>query len=73
MSDALKDANQKLEEIQKANQAQETSAAAQQSDNVAHALAGAGGGLLSMALTYVGGGVPLTTYGSRVDAALATH
>lgn len=25
---------------------------AQQSDNVAHALAGAGGGLLSMALTY---------------------
>lgn len=28
-----------------------TSAAAQQSDNVAHALAGAGGGLLSMALT----------------------
>jgi adenine nucleotide transporter 17 len=26
--------------------------AAQQSDNVAHALAGAGGGLLSMALTY---------------------
>jgi adenine nucleotide transporter 17 len=27
-------------------------AAAQQSDNVAHALAGAGGGLLSMALTY---------------------
>jgi hypothetical protein len=30
-----------------------TSTAAQQSDNVAHALAGAGGGLLSMALTYV--------------------
>ena len=29
------------------------SAAAQQSDNVAHALAGAGGGLLSMALTSV--------------------
>ncbi len=27
--------------------------AAQQSDNVAHALAGAGGGLLSMALTFV--------------------
>jgi solute carrier family 25 (peroxisomal adenine nucleotide transporter), member 17 len=27
-------------------------AAVQQSDNVAHALAGAGGGLLSMALTY---------------------
>jgi adenine nucleotide transporter 17 len=32
-----------------------TSTAAQQSDNVAHALAGAGGGLLSMALTYVSG------------------
>jgi adenine nucleotide transporter 17 len=30
-----------------------TSTAAQQSDNVAHAVAGAGGGLLSMALTYV--------------------
>lgn len=29
------------------------STAAQQSDNVAHALAGAGGGLFSMALTYV--------------------
>lgn len=29
-----------------------TTTAAQQSDNVAHALAGAGGGLLSMALTY---------------------
>jgi len=28
------------------------STTAQQSDNVAHALAGAGGGLLSMALTY---------------------
>jgi adenine nucleotide transporter 17 len=27
--------------------------AAQQSDNVAHALAGAGGGILSTALTYV--------------------
>ena len=51
MSDALKEANQKLETIQKANQAQEASTAAQQSDNVAHAMAGAGGGLLSMALT----------------------
>lgn len=28
------------------------SSTAQQSDNIAHALAGAGGGLLSMALTY---------------------
>ena len=51
MSDALKDANQRLEDIQKANQAQEAAQATQQSDNVAHALAGAGGGLLSMALT----------------------
>ncbi len=30
-----------------------SSTAAQQSDNIAHALAGAGGGLLSMTLTYV--------------------
>lgn len=29
------------------------SAAVQQSDNIAHALAGAGGGVLSMVLTYV--------------------
>ena len=28
------------------------SAAVQQSDNIAHALAGAGGGILSMVLTY---------------------
>ena len=34
--------------------------AAQQSDNVAHALAGAGGGLLAMALTY-----PLVTLSTR--------
>lgn len=53
MSDALKEANQKLEGIQKANQTQDATAAAQQSDNVAHALAGAGGGLVSMALTWV--------------------
>ncbi|KAF1951956.1 peroxisomal membrane protein-like protein [Byssothecium circinans] len=39
-----------------------TSAAAQQSDNVAHALAGAGGGLLSMALTY-----PLITLSTRAQ------
>ncbi|KAF2744474.1 peroxisomal membrane protein PMP47B [Sporormia fimetaria CBS 119925] len=38
------------------------SAAAQQSDNVAHALAGAGGGLLSMALTY-----PLITLSTRAQ------
>lgn len=29
------------------------STAVQQSDNIAHALAGAGGGILSMVLTYV--------------------
>lgn len=34
-------------------QAKAQEVAAQQSDNVAHALAGAGGGLLSMALTLV--------------------
>ncbi|EOA88643.1 hypothetical protein ACJQWK_02046 [Exserohilum turcicum] len=38
------------------------SAAAPQSDNVAHALAGAGGGLLSMALTY-----PLITLSTRAQ------
>ena len=30
-----------------------STAAAQQGDNIAHALAGAGGGLLSMTLTYI--------------------
>ncbi|KAF2146044.1 uncharacterized protein K452DRAFT_263550 [Aplosporella prunicola CBS 121167] len=39
-----------------------STAAAQQSDNVAHALAGAGGGLLSMALTY-----PLITLSTRAQ------
>ena len=39
-----------------------TAAASQQSDNVAHALAGAGGGLLSMALTY-----PLITLSTRAQ------
>ncbi|KAL0258668.1 hypothetical protein SLS55_006167 [Diplodia seriata] len=39
-----------------------TVSAAQQSDNVAHALAGAGGGLLSMALTY-----PLITLSTRAQ------
>jgi hypothetical protein len=38
------------------------STAAQQSDNVAHALSGAGGGLLSMALTY-----PLITLSTRAQ------
>ncbi|OJJ44854.1 hypothetical protein ASPZODRAFT_134253 [Penicilliopsis zonata CBS 506.65] len=37
-------------------------AAAQQSDNIAHALAGAGGGILSMALTY-----PLVTLSTRAQ------
>ncbi len=53
MSDALKDANQKLLDIQNAHMSTESTAGGQQSDNVAHALAGAGGGLLSMALTYL--------------------
>ncbi|PNS20481.1 hypothetical protein CAC42_5931 [Sphaceloma murrayae] len=44
-----------------AEQSSATSAA-QQSDNVAHALAGAGGGLLSMALTY-----PLITLSTRAQ------
>lgn len=51
MSDTLKEANQKLETIQKSHSKAETTESAQQSDNVAHALSGAGGGLLSMALT----------------------
>jgi len=51
MSDATsREAQQKLLE---STSAMPTSTGAQQSDNVAHALAGAGGGLLSMALTYV--------------------
>ncbi|KAK3044195.1 hypothetical protein LTS18_001919, partial [Coniosporium uncinatum] len=40
-----------VQESQKAASSTQTSTAEQQSDNVAHALAGAGGGLLSMALT----------------------
>lgn len=48
------DAGQKLQTIgEETKKVAETSPAVQQSDNVAHALAGAGGGLLSMALTYV--------------------
>ncbi|CZS99858.1 hypothetical protein WAI453_003512 [Rhynchosporium graminicola] len=39
-----------------------SSTAAQQSDNVAHALSGAGGGILSMALTY-----PLVTLSTRAQ------
>ncbi|KAF3402701.1 Peroxisomal membrane protein PMP47B [Talaromyces pinophilus] len=48
-----------LEEQKKALAA---SAAAQQSDNIAHALAGAGGGILSMVLTY-----PLITLSTRAQ------
>lgn len=73
MSDALKNANQKLVDIQLAqkhaenptsasNSSVATSTASQQSDNVAHALAGAGGGLLSMAITY-----PLVTLSTRAQ------
>jgi len=51
MSDTTKEANQRLLDIQKAQQNLDTSTATQQSDNVAHALSGAGGGLLAMALT----------------------
>lgn len=62
MSDALKDANQRLETIQKSHVQSDSNATAQQSDNVAHALSGAGGGLLSMALTY-----PLITLSTRAQ------
>lgn len=47
---------------QKASTSPAQGQAAQQSDNVAHALAGAGGGLLSMALTY-----PLITLSTRAQ------
>jgi len=53
MSDALKEANQKLLDIQLGKARADPSTVAQQSDNVAHALSGAGGGLLAMALTFV--------------------
>ncbi|KAK7187194.1 hypothetical protein DPSP01_003987 [Paraphaeosphaeria sporulosa] len=59
MSGAQKTAQEKLAE---STQSVPTSTAAQQSDNVAHALAGAGGGLLSMALTY-----PLITLSTRAQ------
>lgn len=39
--------------VEKKTRSVATSAAAQQSDNIAHALAGAGGGIISMVLTYV--------------------
>ncbi|KAF2797296.1 mitochondrial carrier [Melanomma pulvis-pyrius CBS 109.77] len=59
MSQASSTAQEKLAE---STQSVPTSTAAQQSDNVAHALAGAGGGLLSMALTY-----PLITLSTRAQ------
>ncbi|KAF1970185.1 mitochondrial carrier [Bimuria novae-zelandiae CBS 107.79] len=59
MADTRRTAQEKLAE---STQTVPTSSAAQQSDNVAHALAGAGGGLLSMALTY-----PLITLSTRAQ------
>ncbi|KAF2023726.1 mitochondrial carrier [Setomelanomma holmii] len=59
MSQTQEKAQEKLAE---STAAVPQSTAAQQSDNVAHALAGAGGGLLSMALTY-----PLITLSTRAQ------
>jgi hypothetical protein len=51
-----------------------TSTVAQQSDNVAHALAGAGGGLLSMALTYAPQSIAMmTTNNKQLPAHNALH
>lgn len=50
------------QEIASSTSTTPSSTAAQQSDNVVHALAGAGGGLLSMALTY-----PLITLSTRAQ------
>lgn len=63
MSDELKAANQKLLDIQlAAPRVVHPTTTDQQSDNVAHALSGAGGGLLSMMLTY-----PLITLSTRAQ------
>lgn len=59
MSQAQSKAQEKLAE---STSSVPQSTVAQQSDNVAHALAGAGGGLLSMALTY-----PLITLSTRAQ------
>ncbi|KAL1968752.1 hypothetical protein VTN77DRAFT_1578 [Rasamsonia byssochlamydoides] len=48
--------------VEQQKRAVAASAAAQQSDNIAHALAGAGGGILSMVLTY-----PLITLSTRAQ------
>ncbi|KAF2280379.1 mitochondrial carrier [Westerdykella ornata] len=58
----MSQATKTQEKLAQSTQAAPPSAAAQQSDNVAHALAGAGGGLLSMALTY-----PLITLSTRAQ------
>lgn len=53
MAQSKEAATQKLATIgEETKKVGSTSTAVQQSDNMAHALAGAGGGLLSMALTY---------------------
>ncbi|KAL3459868.1 mitochondrial carrier domain-containing protein [Aspergillus heterothallicus] len=51
-----------LSKVEDPNKAAATTAVVQQSDNVAHALAGAGGGVLSMILTY-----PLITLSTRAQ------
>ncbi|KAF1990607.1 mitochondrial carrier [Aulographum hederae CBS 113979] len=51
-----------VDQAEGAKAAAQTSTVSQQSDNVSHALAGAGGGLLSMALTY-----PLITLSTRAQ------
>ncbi|KAL1978841.1 hypothetical protein VTN31DRAFT_1700 [Thermomyces dupontii] len=48
--------------VEKKTRSVAASAAAQQSDNIAHALAGAGGGIISMVLTY-----PLVTLSTRAQ------
>ncbi|KAF2092927.1 mitochondrial carrier [Rhizodiscina lignyota] len=63
MAQSKEAATQKLADIgEGTKKVAVTSTAVQQSDNVAHALAGAGGGLLSMALTY-----PLITLSTRAQ------
>ena len=59
-----------LEKSKKEGMAQTTSAA-QQGDNIAHALAGAGGGLLSMTLTSAHPPEQYTYYYADID--LVTH
>lgn len=52
--------------IQEQKRAVAASAAAQQSDNIAHALAGAGGGILSMVLTCANLNPPLLEHGLTI-------